>query len=496
MKAAVKTVEFDIDENEFIEAYRPYIDPPQAIQLIIGNTGSAKSGFFYRKAIAFALGKKYFRFVFTRKVKDTIRDSIFLGLTDVISEWNLKDYFQIREHEMDIICRANGNRLLSFGLDDPKKLKSIKDPSHWFWDEFDESDFKDFAEIRRRLRTQKVKQTQFWGALNPVAGWWGKEYFFPEEFHEAMPLGEIPALTENTLILKTSYRQNPHVNHQEMEQKNRELALLDENNWIVYEEGNWGKLTTGGEFYNQFKRRIHSAKVEFIPGLPVHLTFDFNVLPYMTMLASQVRKFQATYDPKKRQIVSEIANTVTIVPNNGTELLKIVTVFQVRIFREYCLADPHNTTEHCCQYFLEGYGNYKSDVFYYGDAMGNKRQEGSGNKTEYKKVRELLARFVDDASDRTWRANPSVLQRRNFMNKILAQLEIVPGLVIQIVIDSSAKETIKDFENVKLGPDGKLKQIFHNKTTGQKYQLYGHPTDATDYLMTKLFEHYYKALKV
>lgn len=477
-------ITFDFDENEITPAYRPYIDAPEAIQLIIGNTGSAKSGFFYRKAVIYCLCKKYFRLIFTRKIKDTIRDSIFLGIKDVINDWGLKKYFTINESQMDFVCKINDNRMLSFGLDDPAKLKSIKDPSHWFWDEFDESDQEDFAEIRRRLRTKKVRQTQFWGALNPVAGWWGKEYFFPEEYHEIIPLGRIPANTDNTLILKTSYKQNPFVDPVEMEQKNRELAILDENNWTVYEEGNWGRLTTGGEFYSKYKRRLHVGKVDYIPGLADHLTYDFNVLPYMTLLLGQIRRYNSYYDEKNFCLV-EITG-----PN-----VKPVTVFEVRIVREYCFKDPRNSTQAVTEQYKADFGHHSPDVLFYGDAMGNKRHEGTGNETEFKKIKELLARFIDDSSNRSWRKNPSVLATREFVNKILAGVEIASGVVIILIIDASCTELIKDMENVKLGADGKLKQKFTDKKTKQQYELYGHTSDALNYLITKAFEQYFKLAK-
>lgn len=468
MSGKTQYITFDISQDEFPPAYHKYIEANQSVFLVIGNSGSAKSGFFYRRLIAFALGLPYFRCVYTRKVKDTIRDSIFLGLKDVIEDWGLKGYFKIKENEMDIVCKLNGNMLLSFGLDDPKKLKSIKDPSHWFWDEFDESTLQDYSEIRRRLRTNKVKKTQFMAALNPVAGWWGKEHFFPEQFHEEIPIGEVPAITHDTLILKTSYHDNPFVDREEILMKNKELALLDENNWIVYEEGNWGKLTSGGEFYKTFKRREHVKPVKYNPSLATHLSLDFNVLPYMTNVCANVEL--------------EVRNQVEY-------------HYYVRIYKEYCLKDPLNTTEACIKAWIEDYGHTNPDVFYYGDAMGNKRHEGQGSKTEFKTVKELLARWIDEGSDRTNRHNPSVLKSREFINRMLAGLPIAENVFVHVEIDPSCKELISDMENVVLGVDGKLKKKVKDKKTNQVYEQYGHTSDALSYMLVKLFEDIFKNYK-
>jgi hypothetical protein len=459
---------YDIDESEFVPSFRPYLEAPEAVQLFIGNAGSGKSVFLYKKAVAFCLAKKYFRLLFGRKVKDTIRDSIFLGILDVIREWKIEHEFHIQAGQMDLIHKRTGNMMLSFGMDDPEKLKSIKDPSHILYDEFSDSTQADFAELRRRLRTNKVKKTQFWGAMNPVAGWWGRDYFFADPESDVIPLGRVESSRSDTLIMKATYHDNPFVNPYEIQEKNRELAILDENNWIIYEEGNWGKVMTGGEFYHQFKKRIHSGSVEYIPGLPVHISFDFNVLPYMTLIASQVTR-EAVIRKEKPAVL-----------------------FTVRMIKEYTLKDPLNTTEACIGAFVDDFGQFNPDVFFYGDAMGNKRHEGTGNKTEFKKVKEMLWKYTDPASDRTFRSNPSVLQGRNFMNKILAEVEIVPGVYIQLIIDNAMKETIKDFESVKLGADGMLKQRFKDPKTGQTWELFGHTSDAVKYLILKMFEDYFK----
>jgi phage terminase large subunit len=458
---------FEISPDEYIETFRPYLTAEQGVQLFVGTAASGKSMFLYQRAVTFCLAKKYFRCLLTRKVKDTIRDSIFLGIKDVIDKWNLKPYFSVNESQMDIICRVNGNMMLSFGLDDPDKLKSIKDPSHVLADEFDAFSKEDFAELRRRLRTQRVKKPQFWGAFNPVPDWWGREYFFADPEADQIPVGEVPAAQPDTLIHKSTYHHNPHVDQEDIKQKNLELSALDENNWTVYELGDWGKVMTGAEFYHQFKRRHHVGEYPFLPDHPVHSTWDFNVLPYMTHVLGQVTKEVQRKDDGKP-----------------------LTIYTIRVFREYCLEDPQNTTEACANAYLEEFGRYQRDLIIYGDAMGNKRHEGQGNKTEFKFLSAIFAKYLDQ--DRTNRSNPSVLQSRKFMNKILAEQEIAPGILVRIRIDKSCKKLISDFEHVKLGVDGILKERYKDPKTGQTWEKWGHASDAIRYMVVKLFEDIFK----
>lgn len=447
-----------IDEDEFIEPYRPYIDAPQATQIFIGTAGSGKSIFLYKRTIAFCLVKKYFRLIITRKVKDTIRDSIFLGLKDIINEWGIADRFRILEHEMDIYCKQNGNMILSFGGDDPAKLKSIKDPSHVLYEEFAESEYSDYAELQRRLRTIKVKQTQFWAALNPEAKFWGRHYFFAESERDEIPLGEVPAKTTDTLILKTSYLQNPYIDHVAYHQKNVELSYEDENALIVYDKGNWGTIRTGAEFYPQFKETIHVGKFPFVEGLRpvVHLTYDFNVVPYMTLLCIQ--------------------------------WIEEAEVIRIRVFAEYCLKNPFNSATAVTQAFIDDYEKHFNTVFYYGDASGNRRIAGKGEETNYDDVRQVLQWYVDDGSDRTSSYNKPVLKRRKLVNKALSGNLFMGSKRIVIEIDESCKETRDDFKYVKLGKDGKLKEELKDKKTGIKYESRTHNTDAFEYCFCQLFE--------
>lgn len=211
------------------------------------------------------------------------------------------------------------------------------------------------------------------------------------------------------------------------------------------------------------------APTQYKQGLAFHNSYDFNVLPYMTLISTQMAK------------------TIEMINEKQT------VVFTINVLKEYCYKSPQNTTEAVTNAWEEDFSKTLPDVFFYGDAMGNKRHEGTGNKTEFKKVKEILYRLIDESSDRTYRVNPSVRQSRNFINKILAGLEVVPGVIIRIVIDPSCKELIADMENCKLGADGnKLKIYTKDKQTQQRYEKHNHASDALSYLVTKAFEDYFK----
>lgn len=449
-----KQVNFTFAEELFNPEFLPFFETEEQIQLFTGNRGSGKTTFLHEKAIIYCLTKKYFRLVYCRKVARNIRDSLFQGFKDVINDWGLNQYFQIKDTEMDIICRLNGNMLLSFGLDVPDKLKGIKDPSHILWDEMTEGSFQDYAALIGLLRTKKVKNTQFWGAFNPEYGFWGRDYFIADSDNDEIPLGIVPAKTSNTLIFKATFKTNPFIDAIEYEAKLMELASGDQNKLTVWIDGNWGESVTGNEYYTGFNKAVHVSPVAFIPGKPLHLTYDFNVLPYMTQLCAQI---------------------------NVTE-----QEFQIRIFKEYCLSSPLNSTESVGKAFLQDFEDNIVDLFYYGDASGNNRIAGKGNETAFDDVKKVFYKFLSEASKRVLKKNPSVLKRRDFINDILNFKIKYNGLMVTLMIDQNCRETIKDMSKLKLGVDGKLKKRVKDKDTGLTWEELGHCSDALEYLVIKI----------
>jgi hypothetical protein len=214
---------------------------------------------------------------------------------------------------------------------------------------------------------------------------------------------------------------------------------------------------TGDEYYDYFDRRIHVRKVERIPGLPDHLTYDFNLVPYMTLVCFQIHETE-------------------------TEL-------QIRIFKEYCFKQPRNTTAAISEAYRDEHEGEITDVFYYGDAMGKRGVEGFGDEfTRFDPVRTALIKYLYAGSDRTTRRNIGTNKRRDLLNKILAGKQYVGSLKVVLMIDEECLETIRDFQYLKLGPNGKLKEKVKDKASGRTWEKFGHTSDAVEYGICEVFE--------
>lgn len=230
---------------------------------------------------------------------------------------------------------------------------------------------------------------------------------------------------------------------------------------------------TGGEYYPTFRRDQHVKSVPFMPGVGVLTTWDFNVVPFMTLICAQL-EFVTRY-------LSE-AGEKHYQPQPGD---KAIQVMRIRIYREYCLVSPENTTDACCEHFIADH-EYGIDLDYYGDASGRNRIPGLGSLTNYSIIEDKLYRFIHNDSMKVKGTNISPLKRRDLLNKILGGK--IP--YIELEVDEACEQTIEDFEHVKLGPLGKVKEKVKDEATGAQYEKRGHPTDAVEYLVCELARDY------
>lgn len=201
---------------------------------------------------------------------------------------------------------------------------------------------------------------------------------------------------------------------------------------------------TGGEFYSGFSAVRHVGKVVFNPNLPVHITFDQNVVPYITAGLWQVEHNGETVDLRK--------------------------------FDEFCLPNPNNTTERICEAIKAKYGAQINGLFFYGDASGHSRST-KGSETDYQIVERVLRRWLNNGSDRTSRSNPGVISRRDFINNMLEG-----KTRYSILIDEKCKNTVADLTYLKQNQNGlKWKEKVKDEVSGQTFEKYGHTSDADDY---------------
>jgi phage terminase large subunit len=266
------------------DVFLPLWDDVTKVLLLYGGYGSGKSVFIVDKLLNKCLTAPYFRCFYGRKIHDTVRISVFATLCDRIEELKLQHLFiysKADNSSMVIRCRENGNSFNPFGADNADKLKSVKDPSHIFCEEFDQFSEKDFGVLVSRLRTEKVA-TQFIGAFNTTTvtdTHWIKQAFFGERKKFDYP---IKALFCN-------YTDNYFINKKEYEQTLWIAAAFNETKFREISAGEWGSEQKDNLFIYSLREKerkdlrpgychvVEGMTVDY--SLPVILSFDFNVDP-------------------------------------------------------------------------------------------------------------------------------------------------------------------------------------------------------------------------
>jgi hypothetical protein len=199
--------------------------------------------------------------------------------------------------------------------------------------------------------------------------------------------------------------------------------------------------------------------VPYDKDLAMHISFDQNAVPYNSCSIWQVARVQGQ-----------------------------VEAWELRAIDEITLFNPHNSTEEVCDEFMVRYPGHSAGLYYYGDASGRNRSTMSKDfKHHYQIVDFKLQKYLNNRSDRTLRANPSVVSRRDFINKMLEG-----KIPVTVRIDDRCRYLIADLMYCKQALDGgKDKSIVTDRDTGEKYQKYGHLGDSFEYLVVELFNKYY-----
>jgi phage terminase large subunit len=217
------------------DVYLPHFNRPERIQIWYGGSGSGKSDAKATQLLLKCLTAKYCRVLFLRKFREQVKDSQYQLFKDLIGRYHLQDYFRALDASLDVRCLVNGNMLLSGGLDDVDKLKSIPDVTDiWIEEPIDKKgniSSADFRELNRRLRCPKALN-HIHLTFNPISKEsWIHTYFFKSNEYQAFNL-------------RTTYLDN-HFSPPETHSQFETLKRFDPEEYKVYALGEWGSLKQG-----------------------------------------------------------------------------------------------------------------------------------------------------------------------------------------------------------------------------------------------------------
>lgn len=460
------SIEIDIDEDFFTNTFWKIREVKTRFRIIKGGASAGKSFAVAQDEVLKAC-EKYEKILVIRKVASTLKDSVYQSFLNRFKEFGIEQFIDTTLKPMDIHVQRSGSHILFRGLDDPEKIKSIEGITRIVVEEGTELTFADFKELNRRIRGVEGCQITF--MFNPIdKGHWLKEHFYD-------------GMLKNTTLISVTHHDNQFLLPEDRDEL-ESLKDFDENQYKIYCLAEWGSLKTGSEFYPHFSYAKHTGKASFLKGKPIHISYDFNVLPYMPLVCCQIIENVVRWkNPVTKKRFKEF-----------TKGFEIEYVTQVRFFRIYMGKqgnNPENTTKSVSEAFRRDFESKGSEVFFYGDASGKYRMAGKGDSTNFKDVKKTLAGMLNNASDRVGSSNPPVLKARDFMNRIFMN-----RYAIEILIDDeNCSELADDLATILVGKDGLHKEMVKDKATGISYQKNSHLSDAFKYMVIWLFKDLFKS---
>ncbi len=210
--------------------YDKLTDYSNFTEIHYGGASSGKSHGVIQKVVFKSLQAwKYPRKVlFLRKVGSSVYDSIFEDVKQCLEAWGLLGACKVNNSAYRIEL-PNGAQFIFKGLDNPEKIKSIKDISDVVMEEASEFTLDDYTQLTLRLRAKKHKDKQIFLMFNPVSKVnWTYNAFFVKK-------------PKNTVVYHTSYKDNRFLDQVTIENI-EELAERNEAYYKIYALGEFATL--------------------------------------------------------------------------------------------------------------------------------------------------------------------------------------------------------------------------------------------------------------
>lgn len=397
----------ELVENDI---YIPLLENQSRFLVLYGGGGSGKSVFAAHKVVLRTVGERGHKFLALRKVGDTVKDSIFAELQAATEDLGMADEFQVNKTDRTFTHWLTGNQILCKGLDDPKKIKSIKGITGVWMEEATDFEEIDLEQLNIRIRGEKPNYIQYIISFNPIdEDHWLKKRFF-----------DTPQ--PDTTVCHSTYKDNYFLSDVDREQ----LEKLKERNLLYYEVyclGKWGIVNKSDKFMYNFLNEKHVIEA-YTPNLhlPILISFDFNVAPMTCVIGQQVDERLYVFDEIKQP----------------------------------------GSTEELCELVLAKYKDWLYNMDVTGDATGYNREKATrGNINQYMVIREVLQ--LSDRNLRVQSKNSELKDSRVLCNSVLYHAEVYTT--------KNCVETIQDvkYASIKINPMTKKMDVIKTEQDGRHF---------------------------
>lgn len=418
-------------KNKILPCYNHLFEPNDIqIEFLYGTRDSGKTKAGSQLALyEYTKTGKDFKCILIRKVKDTIKDSIYANVLSIIEEWQLSNYFDTSKSPMEIRSKLDNGMFICRGLDEPAKLKSLMNPTMALVEEGDQITSEDLTMILTTLRHNEIK-TKLVFMFNPEMpkgcnkkeDWWlwrdwfshtNEKSFTHTKIIDYVESGQTKQLSIKYRATHTTFEDNPYCTP-ERKAHYHNLKHTNPAKYLPYARGEWGIREVVSPAIQTFDVKKHVGKVEIKENVPLLFWVDFNIDP--------------------------LACTVwQIYRENGAH--------KIRGIREIMIKSKegmHNTQQ-LIDFIKLNYATKLHSICFSGDATGAMgRAEGLSNWIQINNAFKLGARL------QVPKANPNVLSSIDLMNYVFYHHP-------DIVIDSSMEQTIFELINTEKDEKGLIK---------------------------------------
>lgn len=221
------------------DSFYPLLEDRHRYLVLCGGAGSGKSEFAAIKIFYRCMKEGNHRFLSLRKVRNRVHQSNVQVMLTLLENNSVPFDFNKSERIITFFSSdGKKNEILFDGLDDPKKIKSIKGITGMHLEETTEFTREDFLQLDLRLREPGPEYHQIILTFNPdeEAAPWLKEMFFEHRHPDATV--HVSTLDDNPI---------PEVRERYRKQL-EDLKDQDETMYSIYALGQWAKPR--GRIYN------------------------------------------------------------------------------------------------------------------------------------------------------------------------------------------------------------------------------------------------------
>lgn len=371
---------------------------------------------------------------------------------NTIPSWQklkLNNIIQSENNSEHTVTFKNGSQIIFF----PESFDTDKELERWrglevngfLFEEIQECQYQSFMKAFERAGSNFINPMPtplIIATCNPTQNWVKKEIY------DRWKNGSLP---ERWKYIQSTIFDNPFI-PEEYLQSLENMGYYERR---VFVDGDWEfNIKQGGEFWKYFELSKHVDSVPYDSKLPIHVVFDNNVAPYVSVQLWQI-------DDRLKEL-RQIDEIPCEYPNNSA-IKAGVKVVQ----------------------YLDSL-NYKDVVFIYGDSSSNARTTIDENGRSFYTLFEDAIKKTYRVTNRVGKSNPSVSLSGQFVNSIYDNKQ-----QWTIKIDEGCKKSIGDYIETKEDKNG---GVLKTRTTvnGQSFEKNGHMTDCKRYIIVTILEKEYR----